>query len=140
MSKKNADQKDKIKWFKSDFQGITYCEHDTRKHGVKYDKYFRGQYQVAGKRQTIGFGWASEGWTAKSVYYKIQEFRHNAKLGQKPTNLKEEREIQDLTFGWFWNESYYSAAKKEKKAKTLSREKSLYTKWIEPEIGDRLLK
>ncbi|HDM78643.1 MAG TPA: site-specific integrase [Deltaproteobacteria bacterium] len=86
--------KNKKKWV-SIGNGLQYREHPTRKHGVRFDRYYRGRYTVAGKTVTIGFGWESQGWTKIKSLEKLCEFRRNAQKGIKPRNLKEERELQE---------------------------------------------
>lgn len=147
----------KIKWEKSPFPGVRYYEHEARKHGIKKDRYYSGQYQVGGKRQAIGFGWASEGWTEKKVYAKLEEYRHNAKQGKNPTNLKEERQIEaekrqkelekkrkeqikNITFSHFFNNTYLPQAKADKKPNSWDKEKSFFKNYIDPVIGDKPLR
>ncbi len=145
------------KWFKSDFKNIQYKKHTTRKHGVKFDRYFRGSYQVAGKRKAINFGWESEGWTESLAYEKINFYKKNAKIGTGPKSLKEEREIEEakraeeeriqieqeksnLTLKAFFQTVYYPLIQREKKEKTYQREESLYRNWIEAALGEKNFK
>ncbi|MDY0222997.1 MAG: site-specific integrase [Desulfobacterium sp.] len=147
----------KIEWYSTKFQGVTARKHDSRKHGIKFDEYFRGQYQAGGKRQTVGFGWSSEGWTAQKVYYKINEFKKNAKQGKKPTNLKQERELaqeinrkkdaeekkrdkEKTTFSEFVDSVYLPYAEKRKKANTIYNEKIYLGKWIYPDLEKKQLR
>jgi integrase len=143
------------KWFNSSFKNIQYKKHSTRKHGVKFDRYFRGSYQVAGIRKAINFGWESEGWTELEAFDKINLYKKNAKAGTGPISLKDEREIEEakkaeiermqtkikkfnMTFKDFFNEIYLPLIKKEKKAKTYLREESLFRNWLEPNIGEKI--
>ncbi len=148
-----------MKWENTGFPGVQSKAHETQKHGVKFDRYFRGRYQVGGKRVTIGFGWSSEGWTAKKVFEKVQEFRGNAKTGKGPKNLKEERESEaqrkdkikaekdkearfNISFGQFFEETYLPQAKGPggKKKDSWRKEQSHHNKWISPVIGNKALK
>ncbi|WP_320045167.1 tyrosine-type recombinase/integrase [uncultured Desulfobacter sp.] len=140
------------KWFKAKFPNIQYKQHDSRKHGVQFDKYYRGSYQVDGKRKAINFGWSSEGWTESKVWEKINEFKHNAKTGSGPISLKEERQEREAekqaqieqqeqhekdnqTFQDFYLESYLPNVKRHKKPDTVKNEDSIFRKWINPEVG-----
>jgi len=144
-------------WHKTDRPGVTYMKHDSRKHGVQKDRYFRGQYQVGGKRKTIGFGWMSEGWSAEKVFQRIQQYRHNAKVGEGPTTLKEEREQAEerkrqeeterqrleklnVTFSQFFQETYLPQAQADKKEGSWKKEQSFFNKWINPQFGDKALR
>ena len=141
-----------IQWIKSSFKGIRFHKHKKRRHGVKYDRYFRGSYQVGGTRKAINFGWASEGWSESIAWEKINFYRMNAKTGSGPTSLKIEREIKEgekakeknikvkrnktnLTLNDFFNSIYYPQIQKEKKLKTHLREESLFRLWIDTNIG-----
>ncbi len=142
----------KDKWFKAKFPNIQYKKHPSRKHGLQFDKYFRGSYQVAGKRKMINFGWSSEGWSDSKVWEKINQFKHNTKTGEGPTTLKEEifqreaekeeqtriekeNEIKRKTFASYFDDTYLPSAEKHKRPYTLENEKSIFNKWINPEIG-----
>jgi integrase len=144
--------KKKINWEKGKLPGIRFYKHENRKHGVKFDRYFSGSYQVNGKRKFMGFGWSSEGWSESKVWEKIIEFKNNAKTGSGPTNLKEEtalmeskkeekKKIKDQekkdnkTFSEFYNETYLPMASKHKKKYTIENEEGLFNNWIKPEIG-----
>ncbi len=143
-------------WFKSPYPGVTYKKHDTRKHGVKFDVYYRGQFQGGGKRRTIGFGWQSEGWTEKDVFERLQTYKRNAKLGQGPTTLKEEQAIAKqekarkereqaerdkvrVTFSEFFNTYYITQCRKDKTEKQCRQEEAYCRNWIFPVIGTKLI-
>ena len=144
----------KDEWYKSNFPNIQFKKHPARKHGAKYDQYYRASYQVAGKRKAVNFGWASEGWTESKVWEKINQYKNNAKTGSGPTSLTEERETQEneklelqkqkiieaqenMIFSDFWNEYYkpFSENKKNWKA-----EESFFRIWIKNAIGKKRLK
>lgn len=148
MSKKNQ-------WFKTGTKKsgfIYYKKHEFRKHGVKYDRYYRSEYQYKGKRIAVNFGWESEGWTELKCLKKMREYKTNAKDGLKPTSLKEEREIEQQiqkakkqkleqekidkkTFSEFFNEIYLPTAANHKKEYTVKNEIGLFNNWIKSEIG-----
>ena len=145
----------KIKWIKTGSKetGFLYFKkHPSRKNGVKFDRYHRAEYQFAGKRIAINFGWVSEGWTELKCLEKLNFYKNNAKNGLKPISLKEEREIEQQaqkakqkkldqekidkkTFADFFINSYLPMAAKHKKKYTIENEKGLFENWIKPEIG-----
>ncbi|WP_300461297.1 site-specific integrase [Desulfobacula sp.] len=147
----------KVNWIQVDkkhFPGVRYYKHETRKKGVKLDRYFSGSYQVQGKRKFMGFGWSSEGWTERKVLDKINEYKHNVKTGNGPTTLKEEivlkeaekakikrvaqkKERESLTIDDYFYQEYYPMIQRQKKSKTYLREESLYRNWIKENIGHR---
>jgi len=45
------------KWIKTNFPGVRYRQHDTRKHGAKWDQYFTIRYKHSGKEKEEGLGW-----------------------------------------------------------------------------------
>ena len=51
-----------MEWRKAG-KGLQYREHETRKYGVRFDRYVRGRYKIDGKLTTVSFAWESE-WTA----------------------------------------------------------------------------
>jgi len=135
----------KINWIKGSFPGVRFYKHETRKHGIKFDRYYSGSFQVNKKRKFIGFGWSSEGWTENKVWEKINKFKHNLKTGTGPTSLKEElafrdaekkeTEIENMSLNDFYKNTYKPVAMKDKKSNTMGPEGSYYITWIKPELG-----
>jgi len=140
------------KWIKTNFPGVRYREHPTRKNGVKRDQYFTIRYKLAGKDKEEGLGWASEDWTAAKAYDRLKELKENRKAGKGPQTLAEKRTIEDarkaaekaeierqekesVTFGTFFKDTYLPQAKADKKERTVTREEGLYSVWIKPIIG-----
>ena len=142
----------KISWEKGNNPGVRFYKHDTRKHGVKFDRYFSGAYQVRGKRKFIGFGWESEGWTDKEVSNKLDQYKHNLKTGNGPITLKEEialkeaeqedlkrveqeKEKLDITFSDFFENTYIPISKTSKKSESWRKELEHFKNWLKPELG-----
>jgi len=92
-------------------KGLEYYSHDTRKFGVRPDRYFRGRYTVGGKTVSVVFGWESE-WVAGEIARvgadkakgprhsfldhcrgELARLKQNAVRGAGPVTLKEDREI-----------------------------------------------
>jgi len=142
----------KIKWHKGGSKEsgfVYYKKHPTRKHSVKYDRYYRAEYQYKGKRIAINFGWSSDGWSELICLEKLNFYKTNAKNGLKPISLKEEREMtvlkkteeekkkllenqENITFADFWN-NYYKPYSEQKK--NWHAEKSFWKNWIKNSIG-----
>lgn len=151
---------EKVKWFKTGSKEtgfLYYKKHPSRKHGLKFDRYHRAEYQFQGKRIAINFGWSSDGWTELKCLEKLNSYKTNAKNGVHPISLKEEREIQiekqtdekkktqiqeksKITVRGFFRDVYYPMIKKEKKTKTYLREESLFRNWIDKNIGHMVFK
>ena len=149
------------KWISTNFKGVRYYEHPTRKHGkVIKDRYFAIRYQRDGKRVEEGIGWASEldpkdnkNWTPEKAAIVLAELKEAAKgLRLGPSRLSERREIEDIrkaeeeaeaerqeqeaiTFDTFFTDTYLPDAKSSKKERSVEREEGLYSLWIKPLIG-----
>ena len=158
----------KVKWEKTNFRGLEFYKHESRKHGVKFDRYFRGRFTVNKQTKAVGLGWASEGWDETKAYMKIQEYRENLKTGAGPTSPKEEEaaarkaaereraeaeaaamaakldaerlEREAVTVSTFWNDYYFPAAKVDKAFNTSRTEEAYFKKWIQPQIGNLPIK
>ncbi|MFH1021643.1 MAG: hypothetical protein V1782_13690 [Pseudomonadota bacterium] len=83
------------KWQSSGARGVRFYEHDTRKHGVRKDRYFAIRYQHEGKRREEGLGWSSEGWTEKKAAAILAELQENHRRGSGPRTLQERRTDND---------------------------------------------
>ena len=141
------------KWIKTNFPGVRYREHETRKHGVKKDQYFTIRYKIKGKDKEEGLGWASQDWTAAKAYDRLKELKANRKAGKGPQTLQEKRDIEDrrkeaeqeehkrlekesITFGRFMTETYLPQCQRDKKHKTYINEEGLYRLHLAETVGD----
>ena len=137
------------KWIKTNFPGVRYRQHDTRKHGAKWDQYFTIRYKHSGKDKEEGLGWASEGWTATKAYDRLKELKENRKTGEGPQTLAQKRELLDrqeeaietekkrqdkesITFANYFINTYLPDTIHKKSNQV---EKFIYDKWIDPVIG-----
>jgi integrase len=140
----------KYKWHSSPFPGVRFRKHPTRKHGVQYDKYFSVRYQRDGRRIEEPAGWLSEGMTAQKAAGILAELVEAARTGKPEATLKEkrkrakteqERSKRDtLTFGDYFEKTYFPQAKAEKVLKSHDRERSLFDVWLKPLLGKLALK
>lgn len=136
------------KWYNAGFKGVRYRKHPTRKHGVKFDKYFAIYYQLNGKRREESVGWASDGFKASDAYALLGELRNNHRTGQGPQTLAEKRKIEDhnrkqaelkeqaesLNLDDYWP-TYFEHAKRTKKLSSADKEESHYRLWLSPTLG-----
>jgi integrase len=154
------------KWISTKFKGVRYYEHLTRKHGVKFDRYLAIRYQKDGRRIEEGIGWTSERdpddnefWTEAKAALVLERLRGAAKHGKKeaPTRITEKRAIEkqrkeaekaaqelaekeNITFGNFWNDTYFPTYKIGRKESTSRKGQEHFKNWIEPVIGKMPLK
>jgi integrase len=149
------------RWKKTQFKGVRYREHPTRKHGIMPDRYYVIRYQRDGTRVEEKLGWASdkEGkWTAEKAAMVLAKLKDAYDQGKnEPTRLSEVRqakkerkegealekarqEKEDLTFGQFFLNTYLPIAKTSKKKVSWEKEESHFKHWIEPAIGKIPLK
>ena len=82
------------KWKSTEFKGIRYREHPTRKHGIMLDKYFAIRFQKDGKRKEEGLGWGSEGWSASKAALELAKLKEAATKGEGPASLAEKRKLE----------------------------------------------
>jgi len=146
-----------VKWIKTSLRGVRYYEHETRKHGVKQDKYFTIRYWLAGKDKEEGLGWSSDGWTAAKAYDKLRELKENKKIGQGPQTLAEKRELEkkrkeaekaqlekqnkeSISLNQYFYDSYYPDAKINKKENSYIHEETHFRLWIDPIAGEKPFK
>jgi len=153
------------KWIGTQYKGVRYYEHPTRKHGVKKDRYYAIRYQRDGKRIEEGLGWASEldpkdrqHWTAEKAAIVLGELREAGKgLKRGPARLSERRDIEDkrkeseqaeleriekeaVTFKDFFIDTYLPQSKADKKLQTSQREEGFFNNWFNPIFGHLPLK
>ena len=142
-----------VTWTKTNFLGVRYREHATRKHGVRFDRCFSIRYKVDGKDKEEVAGWASEDMSAEKAFKLLAAIRENVKNGKGPKSLaamREENELvtalaaqkqrakteAEVTFSVFWKSDYLPAAEATRTPRTMETERGYYKKWIEPVLGD----
>jgi integrase len=144
-------------WIKTKSVGVRYRQHETRKHGVSFDKYFTIRYKTGGKEKTEALGWASQGWTEKKAAAVLAELKANHTTGQGPATLNEKREIRrqkeeaterkkqaeieqelkrDATV---FDRVFTDYCEANSHKKSLKDELSYYKNWIGPYIGKKRL-
>lgn len=143
-----------VKWKTSQYPGVRYREHETRKHGVQKDKYFVIRYYLDGKRKEESLGWSSQGWTVQKAAEHLAELKKAARTGEGERTLaekrakaeakrkaEEERKAQEqrdnITFADFWHDTYFPQAKHDKTERSWKREDQLARLWILPVIGKK---
>jgi site-specific recombinase XerD len=134
-----------VKWISTNFPGVRYYKHKTRKHGVAYDKYFAIRYQKDGRRKEEGLGWSSEDWTAEDAALELAQLKKASKTGRGLTRLSERRKRrsdlkeriakESVTFKEFFTDVYYPLAQADKDPQSYKREYGLFNIWIDPIIG-----
>ncbi len=137
---------------KTNFLGVRYREHPTRKHGIKADRCFFVRYKKDGKDKEEMAGWASEGLSAEKAFNLLSTVRENIRKGEGAQSLaamREEKEAKAaekirqakaaeksiVTFSSFWEEEYLPRSEAQKKVSTMTSERFLYGKWIAPALG-----
>lgn len=142
-----------VVWHKTNFLGVRYREHATRKHGVRLDRCFSIRYKLNGKDKEEVAGWGSEKMTAEKAFSLLSELREAIRTGRGPQTLAEmkianearimqEREsaraasLAATTFLEFWEAEYLPYAEATKKSMSMHSEKHLFKNWICPILGD----
>jgi integrase len=161
--------KEWIKWIKTAHKGLRYYEHESIKHGKKWDRYYSIRFKVDKKDYSYGIGWWSEGIPEEILkddpqlgfedycLKLLREYKGNLKAGAGPQSpkekrskeekrreaekaLSEERKKEEITFKQYFEKVYYPAVQAGKKRDTFRKNKEHFDKWIEPVIGNVPLK
>lgn len=143
-------------WIKTAFVGVRYREHDTRKHGVRPDRYFSVRYKLDGKDKEEGLGWSSQGWTAQKAAEKLAKLKEAQRTGEGAITLAQKRqqaavarhaeaearaveERENITFAQAW-EKYLPVAQANKAAHTAYAEEAAYRLWLSPTLAGKPLR
>uniref|UniRef100_I2Q1B1 Site-specific recombinase XerD n=1 Tax=Desulfovibrio sp. U5L TaxID=596152 RepID=I2Q1B1_9BACT len=73
----------------TNYPGVRFREHDSRKCNRRPDRYFSIRYRRLGKNVEEGVGWASQGWTAEDASRVLGEIQQNIKRGTGPQSLRD---------------------------------------------------
>lgn len=96
MAQKSKDSKYQSqtrKWHKTPYPGVRFKEHETRRHGKNFDRYFAIRYKVDGKLKEEGLGWSSKGWNLIKAANLRSELLENQRRGEGPVTLKQKQEL-----------------------------------------------
>ena len=138
--------------YPTQFPGVRYRVHKSRKSNGTLDRYFFIRYRLKGKLKEEGIGWSSEGWNAQRASLILSDLKKAHLTGEGPQTLAEKRDLENekkemakaeqermekenLTFSHYFTERYFPEAKINKHWRSYSREDSLFKIWIEPVIG-----
>ena len=140
-------------WYKTDFKGVRYRKHPTRKHGVQFDHYYVITYKFQGKTLTEAVGWSSEGNKPSDAFDKLRMLKRNQKTGEGPCTLAEQRaqseaeklaerraqeaeERLSVSFKSFFYDVFLPDAKTRWKPETARKAKEHVENWIDPITGN----
>ena len=140
---------------RTDYPGVYETPHETKKHGVKKDRYIEITYRLDGKKKWESYGYVSKDCTPKKAFLILSELKENQKLGRGPQSLKEikalaeeERQriaaeemaakVNKVTFAQFWTDNYWplQASKSERGRNT---EDGFFRNWIKPALGKKTI-
>ena len=154
-SEKAGQERDKmVCWLKTKYTGVRYREHETRRHGLKPDRYFTIRYKLNGKDKEEALGWASEGWTEIKAFQTLCELKEAKKTGHGCLTLKEarnqaalklaedekrqqEEQKRNITLNDFYDKYYVRTAGVKINRYSFDSEVKAYDKWIRSSVGDR---
>ncbi|HPC08205.1 MAG TPA: tyrosine-type recombinase/integrase [Smithella sp.] len=159
----------KQKWIATAHKGLRYFEHDTRKHGKRFDRYYSIRFRVDRRLHTFGVGWVSDG-IPEAVRQEdpglgfeeyclklLRQYKVNAKTGTGPTSPREKRliekekekqvqeekarlEKENMTFGYYFEKKYFPTYQTGRKKSTSRKAQEHFQNWINPVIGNTPLK
>lgn len=144
-------------WQKTQYTGVRFREHPSRKHQGKPDRYFSIRFKIDGKLKEEALGWASEGWNAQKASLQRSELRKAQTTGEGPQTLADKRRLknerleanlrkkdqlkkENVTFIDFFNDTYYPISETNKKLESCRKEQEHFKNWLKPVLGDMPLK
>ncbi len=140
------------KWIATQFTGIRYREHPTRKHGRQPDRYFNVRFKVGGISVNEGYGWASEKMTASKAALLMAELKEELRAGKGTGKLADRRKAREqaeadllkaeqaearerISYREYFHDTYWPDVSQDKAESALKAEASLHKNWILPALG-----
>lgn len=134
-----------MQWLGTKYAGVRYREHESRRHGVRKDRYYAIRFRRDGRRVEEGLGWSSEGWTAEKADAELRRLKEAARTGQGPVTLREKRQKaqehrieeaeRNISFADYWTAHYAPYASQEKRPETWRGEERGFRIWLAPRFG-----
>jgi integrase len=132
--------------------GIRYRQHQTRKHGARFDRYFTLRFSANGRQVEEALGWASEGWTVARAQEELIRLRQAKRTGKGPATLREEAAAnrraeqqraeeeasqarREKTVADLWDRYSKEVVAIENRPRTAAEKTRIWRSRIEPEIG-----
>jgi integrase len=139
------------KW-KTVAPGIRVRDHETRKHGVRPDRYFTLRFSVDGRQIEEALGWASAGWTLARAQEELGKLREAKRTGQGPATLRERsqamrqeerkrieaeerRQRLEKTVADLWDRYSKEVMAVDNKPRTIADKNRLWKQRIKPTLG-----
>lgn len=136
---------------KTEFKGVRYRKHATRKHGVQADRYYVLTYKIDGKTKTEAVGWASEGIKPSEAFELHCKLKENRKKGFGPRTIAEMRAEGDeerserkaeqrrqarlnISFKDYFEKYYLPEVELANRPETVDKTKIQVNKWIDPVV------
>lgn len=136
-----------VKWIKA-APGIRCWEHQTRKNGVRPDRYFTIRHHVDGKLVEEGLGWATEGWSLKRAQEELGKLRAAKRTGEGAISLSEKRKKADTARKFLaeqarlqkivadlWDRYSKEVAAIDNKPRTVAEKTRMWERRIKPALG-----
>ncbi|GFM33716.1 tyrosine-type recombinase/integrase [Desulfovibrio subterraneus] len=137
---------------KTGYPGVYGTPHATRKHGIKPDLYIEITYRLDGKKKWEGLGWMSQGMTPLKASKILMDLKEAHRTGHGLRTVAAHRELakeeaeerleaekvaarEATTFEEFWLNVYWPL-QREKSARSIATEASLWKLWIAPQLAD----
>jgi len=145
------------KWKRTQYPGVYFREHPTRRHGVASDRYYSISYRWAGKKRWEAVGWASQGIKPSRAAALLAELKENQRIGQGPVTLSEKRQRAEdersedkkkraeearlsISFQSFAEQDYFPVAELLWKPETARKHKEHCSVWLYPSIGAQAIR
>jgi len=77
--------------------GIRVRDHESRRHGVRFDRYFTLRFSVEGRQVEEALGWASEGWSLNKAQEELGKLREAKRTGKGASTLRERAQAERET-------------------------------------------
>jgi len=120
------------RWNRTNYPGVRFREHPTRKHNGKADRYFSIRYYINYKDCEEGLGWSSDGWNPEKAHKVLAKIKEGVTTGtgaQSLGDLRAEAEarraagaheakligLQSMTLSTFLTEYYLPEAERTKR-------------------------
>lgn len=137
--------------------GIRCRDHDTRKHGVRLDRYFTLRFSVDGRQVEESLGWSSDGWTLKRAQEELGKLREAKRTGDGHATLREKRtakqkaerqrveedkrrESREKSVADLWDRYAKEVMVLDNKPRTIAEKTRMWERRIKPAIGHLKIK
>ena len=130
-----------LRWHSTEYPGLRYREHPSRKYDGSPDRYYSFRCKVLGKDVERGLGWTSAGVSPETIIPELSRLRATLRRSGQQGWERTLAEVSPASSGMpsfreFWEYDYFPYIRASKAPSSVNAEQGIYRNWLHAALGD----